>query len=56
MPIGTEVMKMEQVLSIGEIEKQELAKVIVELIKHDPQVRGAVMRVAYDTPGITVEY
>jgi|GEM_PF-6975958 len=29
---------------------------LVELIKHDPQVRGAVMQCAYDTPGIVVEY
>ena len=47
---------MEQVLKTTGIEKAELAKILAELIKHDPEVRGAVMRVAYDTPGIMVEY
>ncbi len=37
------------------IEKAELAKMMVELIKSDPKVRGAVMQVAYNTPGIMVE-
>jgi hypothetical protein len=47
---------MEQVLKTREIDKQELAKMLVELIKHDPQVRSAVMQCAYDTPGVVVEY
>ena len=51
-----EVKKMEQVLKTTGIEKTELAKMIAELIKHDPVVRGAVMQVAYNTPGIMVEY
>ena len=47
---------MEQILKAAGIEKAELAKMIAELIKHDPEVRGAVMQVACDTPGIMVEY
>ena len=47
---------MEQVLKAAGIEKAELAKMIAEVIKHDPMVRGAVMQVAYNTPGIMVEY
>ncbi len=35
---------MEQVLKTTGIEKAELAKKIAELIKHDPEVRGAVMQ------------
>ena len=64
-PLGTttrrsvfrmEVVQMEQILKAAGIEKVELAKLIAELIKNDPEVRGAVMQVAYSTPGIMVEY
>ena len=51
-----EVVQMEQILKAAGMEKAELAKLMVELIKNDPEVRGAVMRVAYNTPGIMVEY
>ena len=51
-----EVIRMEQASKRIEIDKVALAKVLVELIKHDPEVRGAVMQVAYNTPGIMVEY
>ena len=47
---------MEQVLKTTGIEKAELAKMVAELIEHDPKVRSAVMQVAYNTPGIMVEY
>jgi len=47
---------MEQILKSAGITKAELARVLAELIKHDPAVRGAVMQVAYNTPGIMVEY
>lgn len=47
---------MEQVLKAAGMEKAELAKLMAELIKNDPEVRGAVMQVAYNTPGIMVEY
>ena len=50
------VIQMEQISKAAGIDKVELAKVIAELIRHDPEVRGAVMRVAFDTPGIVVEY
>ncbi|MDM8005426.1 MAG: hypothetical protein QUV05_04645 [Phycisphaerae bacterium] len=64
-PLGTttrrsvlrmEVVQMEQVLKAAGMEKAELAKLMAELIKNDPEVRGAVMQVAYNTPGIMVEY
>jgi hypothetical protein len=64
-PLGTttrrsvfkmEVIQMEQILKAAGIEKAELAKLMAELIKSDPEVRGAVMQVAYNTPGIMVEY
>ena len=47
---------MEQIVKGAAIEKAELAKLMAELIKNDPEVRGAVMQVAYNTPGIMVEY
>ena len=47
---------MEQILKAAGIKKAELAKMIAELIKHDPDVRGAVMQIAYNTPGIMVVY
>jgi len=50
----TEVTQMGQIAV--EMDKTELARVIAELIKNDPEVRGAVMRVAFDTPGNVVEY
>ena len=52
----TQVIQMEQTSKGAEIDKVELAKVMAELIKQDPKVRGAVMQAAYDTPGIMVEY
>ena len=64
-PLGTttqrsvfrmEVVQMEQVLKGAAVEKTELAKLMTDLIKNDPEVRGAVMQVAYNTPGIMVEY
>jgi hypothetical protein len=64
-PLGTtaqrsvfrmEVVQMEQILKAAGMEKAELAKLMAELIKTDPEVRGAVMQVAYNTPGIMVEY
>ena len=51
-----EVTQMEQTLKAAGMEKAELAKLMAELIKNDPEVRGAVMQVAYNTPGIMVEY
>ena len=51
-----EVTQMEQVLKAAGMEKAELAKLMAELIKNDPEVRSAVMQVAYNTPGIMVEY
>jgi len=47
---------MEQMSTISEMDKKALVSLVVELIEHDPQVRGAVMRCAYNTPGIVVEY
>ena len=47
---------MEQILKAAGIGKAELAKLMAELIKNDPEVRGAVMQAAYNTPGIMVEY
>ena len=64
-PLGTttqrfvlrmEVVQMEQILRAAGMEKAELAKLMAELIKNDPEVRGAVMQVAYNTPGVMVEY
>ena len=64
-PLGTEarqcalrmeVMQMEQILKLAGMEKADLARLMAELIKKDPEVRGAVMQVAYSTPGIMVEY
>ena len=64
-PVGTttqrsvfrmEVIQMEQIVKGAAIEKAELAKLMAELIKNDPEVRGAVMQVAYNTPGIMLEY
>ena len=51
-----EVTEMEQVLKGAAIDKAELAKLIVELINNDPEVRGAIMDVAYSMPGLIVEY
>lgn len=50
------MMRLEQAVKVAGIEKAELAKMVADLIRHDPEVRGAVMQVAYDTPGIMVEY
>jgi hypothetical protein len=47
---------MEQIVKAVGIDKAELARLVVELIKHDPGVRRAVAQVAYSTPGIMVEY
>jgi hypothetical protein len=64
-PLGTtsrrsvfrmEVIQLEQILKAAGMEKTELAKLMAELIKNDPEVRSAVMQVAYNTPGIMVEY
>ena len=49
-------MNMEQVVAISEMDKKAIVSLIVELIERDPEVRGAVMRCAYNTPGIVVEY
>ena len=46
---------MEQIVKGVGIEKAELAKLMAELIRNDPEVRGAVMQAAYNTPGIMVE-
>jgi len=50
------VIQMRQILKAAGMEKAELAKLMAELIKNDPEVRGAVMQVAYNTPGIMVGY
>ena len=47
---------MEQILKAAGMERGELAKLMAELIRNDPEVRGAVMQVAYNTPGLMVEY
>lgn len=47
---------MEQISALGEMDKKAIVSLIVELIEHDAEVRRAVMRCAYNTPGIMVEY
>ena len=47
---------MEQIAALSEMDKKAIVSLIVELIERDPEVRRAVMRCAYNTPGIVVEY
>ena len=47
---------MEQIAALSEMDKKAIVSLIVELIEHDVEVRRAVMRCAYNAPGIVVEY
>lgn len=47
---------MQQAIALNEADTEQLAAVIVELIKRHPKVRSAVMECAYNTPGLMTEY